>query len=109
MRIIVLNLCPFSPPIPESVIVWWLKMPLFSILQQIYGYEDLHMLQSRLPMVSVFAAHMEQLLLVSCCETLAMIILFPALFAGLLWNHISGPHSSSLQQRRQPRQQPLLR
>lgn len=58
-----LNLCPFSAPIPESVLVWELKMPFFYILQQIYGYEDLHMLQSRLPMVSVFAMHMEQLVM----------------------------------------------
>lgn len=31
------------------------------IFQQIYGYEDLHMLQSRLPMVSIVAARSEKL------------------------------------------------
>ena len=32
------------------------------MLQQIYGYEDLHMLQSRLPMVSLITTHLKQLL-----------------------------------------------
>ena len=31
------------------------------MLQQIYGYEDLHMLQSRLPMVSLITTHLKQL------------------------------------------------
>lgn len=71
-------------------------MPLFSILQQIYGYEDLHMLQSRLPMVSVFAAHMEQPLLVSCCETLAMIILFfSPLCRIIMESHFRAPQQLS--------------
>lgn len=32
-------------------------MPVLFISQQIYGYEDLHMLQSRLPMVSILTTH----------------------------------------------------
>lgn len=53
---------------------------VFFVLQQIYGYEDLHMLQSRLPMVS----HIIQLLLSSvviqissCCGSSPDHLRFP--------------------------------
>lgn len=55
----VLDLGPLSPAIRESFNCLVAEGAFVS--QQIYGYEDLHMLQSRLPLVSIFATHMERL------------------------------------------------
>lgn len=42
--------------LPKYMCIWksiLLTSPVLCVSQQIYGYEDLHMLQSRLPMVSL--------------------------------------------------------